>query len=314
MESAAEIKQRMQISAARNILRNKQFRNSDAAAQKKVYNVLVSGGLPRDVLAYLIRENEDEIASQQRIIEQEAKKKEVEQEIEAPIPLSVRDEIIAEGVKSEQTLEYIMGNFQQLPRDVILQLFDDVSLEDLGSICKTSPELREFCTKNKVLEKAAERYLNKNSPLSELDCSAQKRVEWLKRGQVTVYTVVHSSPPVVTMGIEDRRRADNYFSIKGCPPPVGTEVYLLGEESLENYHDDGFALVFHSLSDIVDAYKVPGPRGISQELLIIAEDEDLGFPQGSFDSIPRETMLDFFQAMLDVGTMNRFFLYHVQLP
>lgn len=290
------------LNNVRSILRNSRFHNMNAVDQARTLQTLIEKGLDPQDLEVLKKEYADELEAHSRL----------EKPREEPANVT------------ETSVEYIMGNFKVLPRDVILQLIKKLPLADVGRICRLSPEFRNFCSNNNVLEKVASRELAELTPLSETDGSAINRLDWARRGQVTPYTIRFTlalQNPAYTfesvrMGVPTDAHRERIFYIKGCPPPRGTKVFVIGQIT-EADGDLNLVfwnpLVFLTLDDLITAIsKAVNAETPDNGLLVsILEEDNFGFPAGD---IPRSTIAEFCQRLLAAGNIGEYFLHHVELP
>lgn len=288
MESEVGLKR---INAARTILRNSRFRKMSEEEQNRIYQTMMQKGLSESDLHALLQEYQDEIQAQH-----------------------------SEKNKLENAVEYLMGNFASLPKDVILQLLKDVDLNNIGRFCQLNSEFRDFCTKNNVVEMAAERELRKRTPLSDLNASALNRLDWEKRGQITSYVIRFDNNNQlvdVRMGLTKDSQLERMFSIKGCPAPSGTKVYVLGTfRTIQFGFNAAFdvGLVFLNLREIVLEFEKAARREqVSQIISEIWEDDTVGLP--TTENIKEDTFTLFVNQLLANGiTNNEYYLFLVTLP
>ena len=165
----------------------------------------------------------------------------------------------------EATKRFLLGNFSILPKDIILLLINSLPPQSALDLCVSSADFKGFCSKYKVLENNARKYVLEEAPLGEPLDTIFKQADAIKRGQTTYYTVnwisvMADTKPLVLMGKSERYRnitITRHFLIKGSPPPEGTKVYVFGmyDDVEEHWNQEGY--VYTTLDDIIkskDAY------------------------------------------------------------
>jgi len=132
---------------------------------------------------------------------------------------------------SEEKVRYIEENFTKLPKDLLIKLLLGLETKDAISLCNTNEYLKNECKRLNIYENL----LKRETPLAQKKYDAIDQLELLERGYLTFYIMKTDGLNKVIENpqfhmLPDRGSNDEYnsFAIKGCPPPKGTKVWLVG--------------------------------------------------------------------------------------
>lgn len=212
-----------------------------------------------------------------------------------------------EASNPEEVKRFLIGNFNTLPKDVVLILIQGLPAKETLDLCTLSLDFNKFCKKNKILENKARKYVLENAPLSEPLDNIIKQANAIKRGQTTYYTLnwdelTLESEPVVIMGPPNYFVLHRYFLIKGSPPPRGTKIYVFG---MYDVNDDNINVEGHAFVSLEDIIKSKNDAFVSTLINRIAEGEEVyNFPD--LETAVREIAKE--------KQYEEFYLHHITLP
>ena len=135
-----------------------------------------------------------------------------------------------------------------LPVEAVMALIATMTLEDAMSYCRTHPQIRRVCNRNKLVDIKAREYNELQAPLSEIVSTHTDHAKLIKRGYKTVYSL--DKDDKVVFGL--MRRMAN-FQMVGLPSPKGTEVWLL----IAFTNNKPIIDVYASMGDMLDATARP---------------------------------------------------------
>jgi hypothetical protein len=183
----------------------------------------------------------------------------------------------------EETLNYIKGNFQVLPIDMMRYIVHQLPFEDVIHLCNTNKDFQIYCKKYKLIDIPMIKYLEMNAPLFDRTSNLEQQTKLVKRGATTIYKYNIRTDKVDFGGIADLQWDELFFEIRGGPAQKGREVYLFGfdlidmndEDDLQIYHHN--AQIFLKKDDFSESY-LDKTRPLSTE-------EDSFYADGKFFGI-----------------------------
>lgn len=136
----------------------------------------------------------------------------------------------------EKLKEFLLGNFDALPSEVIDVVVAQMDRDSLVKLCRTNETFMDYCKANNFLENKALEVIMNQAPLSGRFRTLAEQANLIKKGFSTVYNFVCENGIITKVGfgfqddILDYVDEDNFtgeFHIPGFPSKSGTVVWVV---------------------------------------------------------------------------------------
>lgn len=209
--------------------------------------------------------------------------------------------------QSESLVQYLIGNFEKLPSDVLNLLIGQLKPQDALNLCSTNKRFYETCKRIKALEKQALQFTAYEAPLGEPIHGPEDYASLIRRGFKTFYTFDDAGKTFVPMDfVRFGLGYSTPFEIVGLPPPRGTRVWLFVEISDDNFQET-IVQVYSTKEDLIRAWR-------SEQNLVMdrahARASKMDWTHGR-ETISKEERLE---ELLNGEDMYGFRVFEVELP
>lgn len=146
--------------------------------------------------------------------------------------------------------EYLLGNFEVLPRDIVGVIVAQIDRKSLLDLCLSNKKFLGYCKSSKWFDKKVLQYIEESAPLSGLFRSLDEQATLIEKGFKSCYYAHLESDDgeewnLVGLGFAAGDQSGRYhhakivkFEIVGLPPKKGTKVWLLAKINRETFDPD----------------------------------------------------------------------------
>jgi hypothetical protein len=156
--------------------------------------------------------------------------------------------------RDQKLEEYLLGNFERLPRDVVGVIVGQIDRKSLLNLCLSNKKFLGFCKTSKWFDKKALEYLEEKAPLSGHFRNLDEQVALIQKGFKSCYYALFESEyrdknwNLMWLSFASEGAAHSLpdyvkmikFEIVDLPPKKGTKVWLLGQTK-RKYNTDGLS-------------------------------------------------------------------------
>lgn len=157
-------------------------------------------------------------------------------------------------VQTDPLVEYLIGNFEKLPSDVLGLLIGQLNPQDALNLCSSNKKFYKICKSIKALEKQALQFTAHEAPLGKPINGPADYADLIRRGFKVLYTFDPREEEVFVPR-ENVKFGLGFgvpFEIVGLPPPRGTRVWLFVE--MDQSFPDTIVHVYPSKEDLAEEW------------------------------------------------------------
>lgn len=172
----------------------------------------------------------------------------------------------------DQKLEdFLIGNFEKLPRDVVGVIAAQIDRESLLNLCLSNKRFLGYCQSSKWFDQKILQYIEERAPLSGHFRSLEEQADLIEKGFKTCYYAnIKPEDEETWFAVEAVFVSENTkkyvetlrsqvvkFEIVGLPPAKGTKVWLLARINRKTFnpnvlYPNEYSEVFLTKQEAVD--------------------------------------------------------------